>query len=805
MNSQAMALSHGTPSPGPATDGRVALSPRLVALKEDVMRRGGSRVANPNPFSGDVALWRAAKPGRSRVQHRAAYLEELVRLAAVEIRQGWSLAGEHLLYPVSGFGFAGEQKPEEAKRIAEFGLTPQQIDAVRSTVCAWTSRDPMTGRQGTPQHYAIGERTDDAGRGIGPGWWTADGTASRMVSMAGGWTENHSIRDYAKVLRIGFCGIRAEVETLLAAADLADPDYPQKENFWRAALSVCEAGCLLGRRYAEAAAALAAKAGDAGERARLNRMAETCARVPERGAASFFEAVQALWFGHLLTCGEDGINANSIGRLDQILWPYYEADFRAGRLTRGEALEIMEELACKLYLEYDVQAITLGGLDACGHDAVNDLSYLILEATRNVGVIRDLSVRLHGRSPKPFVRQAAAMIADGGGIPFIFNDDCFVKALSDRGIRIEEARDYAPIGCIELTIPGKTNPHAASGYFNAARCFEFALFDGRVPSTGARVGPRTGTLADHATFESLYAAYAEQVAFFARRMVYNCNRGELAQRERGPLPCWSVLTDDCIARGRDITDGGARYLYHSICFMGTADVADSMAALKGLYFDERRFTAEELLAALKADFEGRVAFRQMLLKHAPKYGNDIAAVDELAARVCRDFIALMDTMRSPLGGRYFVHLFTFLANIGFGKTVGALPDGRRAGEPLAYSLSAHQGRDQNGITALLNTLARLPHERAAGATAAIVEADPGLVAGSAGVELLAQVIESAIAMNVGQLQWNVTTVERLRQGQADPERYGNIPVRVAGFSQMFRLVDPELQEHIIARTKHRTG
>jgi pyruvate formate-lyase/glycerol dehydratase family glycyl radical enzyme len=805
MTRQALAPTDGTSSPQPAAARRVNLPSRLAALKEGVMRRKGSRVEAPNPFLGDIALWRAVAPDRSRVQHRAAFLLELVRAAPIEINPGWSLAGEHLRHPEWGFGLARDLKPEVMKRLDEFGLAPEQVDAVRAVVYAWTCRDPKSGAPMAPQHYATGETTDDARLGIGPGWWVKDGTASTMVYMAGGWTENHSIRDFAKAIRVGFGGIRKEVEALLNSADLADPDYPRKENFWRAALSICEAGGLLGRRYAEAAAALAAKADDPAERDRLTRMAEVCARVPEHGARTFFEATQALWFAHILTCGEDGINANSIGRMDQFLFPYYDADLKAGRLTRDRALEIMEELACKLYLEYDVQAITLGGVDAAGRDAVNELSYIILDATANVGLIRDLSIRVHRNSPKPFIRRASELIAEGGGIPFIFNDDCFIPALSQRGIPVEDARDYAPIGCIELTIPGKTNPHAVSGWFNAARCLELALFDGRIPSTGEQLGPRTGMLADHKTFESLYAAYAKQVEFFSKRMVYNCNRGELAQRERGPLPCWSVLTDDCIRRGRDITDGGAQYFYHSICFMGTADVADSLAALDELYFKGRRFSADDLLAALKANFEGHEPLRQMLLKNAPKYGNDMPAVDEIAARICRDFIALMDTMRSPLGGRYYVHLFTFLANIGFGKTVGALPDGRKAGEPLAYSLSAHQGRDVKGVTALLNTLARLPHDQAAGATASIVEIDPGLVAGPAGVERLAQTIETAVAMKVGQLQWNVTTVERLLQAQADPEHYGNIPVRVAGYSQMFKLVDRELQNHIIARTKHRQG
>jgi formate C-acetyltransferase len=545
--------------------------------------------------------------------------------------------------------------------------------------------------------------------------------------------------------------------------------------------------------------------GDPAEKKWMQRIAEVCARVPARGARTFAEAVQSLWFAHVLTCGEDGINANSIGRLDQILFPYYRADVRSGRLTRAQAVEIMEELACKLYLDYDVQAITLGGVDGRGNDAANELSTIILEATRSVDFVRDVSVRLHRNSPPEFVRLASELIVRGGGIPFVFNDDCFVKALHDRGIGLKDARNYAPIGCIELTVPGRANPHAVSGWFNSTKCLELALFGGKDPSSGEQLGAQTGCLTDFRSFDDLYTAYCDQVEFFAQRMVYHCNRGELAQRERGPLPCWSVLTDDCIKRGRDITDGGAAYNYHSICFLGTANTADSLKAIEKLVFQERRIDAKELLDALRANFEGRESLRQMLLKQAPKYGNDCPEVDEIARRVDQDFIDLMDQMRSPIGGRYFVHLFSFLCNISFGKSVGATPDGRRAKEPLAYSLSAHQGRDEKGVTALIRSLSRLPHDQAAGATAAIVEIDPVLVQGEQGVERMCQLIRSALAMGVGQLQWNVTTVERLRKAQEDPERYGNIAVRVAGYSQMFKLIDRELQEHIIARTKHRKG
>jgi formate C-acetyltransferase len=718
----------------------------------------------------------------------------------VEIGPGWSLAGEHLRPSVSWeTGLGASNNPAYAARFAEFGIDAAEAENVRRCANAWNGDTGKAMPRGT-LHVDVGvfKPGSDAGKG---GWGGASGMD---VFWSGGWVENHSIRDFAKVMRIGFAGILEEVDAALADGVLTDPEFPQKENFWRAARSVCEAGILLGKRYVERATKLAAAASDADEKVRLTRIAAVCARVPERGARNLHEAVQALWFAHILTCGEDHINANSIGRLDQILFPYYQAGLADGSHTREAALELMEELACKLYLDYDVQAITLGGVDRHGNCAVNDLSYLILEATRNVGFIRDVSIRVSKNSPPRFLRLAAELIVEGGGIPFLFNDDCFIKALSDRGIAVEDARDYAPIGCIELTIPGKANPHAVSGWFNAAKCLELALFDGADPRSGVQLGPKTGLLGDHPSFERLLAAYDTQVEFFARRMVYHCNRGELQQRERGPLPCWSIMTDDCIVRGRDITDGGAVYNYHSICLLGTANTADSLMAVKKLVYDEKQLGAAELLDALRTDFAGKEELRQRLLRDAPKYGNDAGEVDLLAKRVDDHFIDLMDTLRSPLGGRYFVHLFSFLCNLDFGRCLGATPDGRKAGEPIAYSLSAQQGRDERGATAMLKSLARLPHNRAAGASAAIIELDPAVVEGETGVERLTTLMRAALAMEIGQLQFNVVTVEKLRQAQKDPEHYGDLPVRVAGFSQKFKLVPPDLQEHIIARTKHKS-
>jgi formate C-acetyltransferase len=371
-----------------------ALSPRIAALKADVMNRKssahGSFVVGANPYLREVALWKAWQRGRSRVQQRAACVLEQVKLAGIDIYPGWTLAGEHL----ADYGSETICKPDEAmqKRLDEFELSPSDKAEVKDRILRWHGSD---GKQDIAQYYAIGDISPENEVGFGqPDWGKGD---SGVVFWAGGWTENHSIRDYAKVIRIGYDGIRKEIEKKLAKADISNPDFPRKENFWKAGLMICEAGILLGQRYSDLAMSRAEAQKDPLGKKRFMIMAETCARVPRKGARTLFEAVQALWFAHILTCAEDGINANSLGRLDQILNPYYRADIKPGCVTRKQAVELMEELACKLYLDYDVQAITLGGVDATGADAVNAMSYILLEATKNAELIRDVSVRLHSK------------------------------------------------------------------------------------------------------------------------------------------------------------------------------------------------------------------------------------------------------------------------------------------------------------------------------------------------------------------------------------------------------------------------
>ncbi len=614
---------------------------------------------------------------------------------------------------------------------------------------------------------------------------------------------NHSIRGYDKVLKLGFEGLRAEIDAKLDALPLSDPQAARKRAFWQAVRAIAKAGTRLGMRYAQAAQRELATCDDPTRCDELEAIRDVCLQVPARPARTFREAVQALWFAHIITCWEDGINANGIGRIDQLLYPYYAADLAAGRITPDEAMELLAAFWIKLYRLYDVQQMMIGGQLPDGSDATNELSYMVLEVTRALDFVRCLSVRLHKNSPRPLVAKAVELIARGGGIPFFFNDDTLVPALIANGIAPEDARSYAAIGCVEITIPGKAMPHACSHWINLAKCLELALNDGVDPQDGVQVGPRTGKLAEMRSIDDVWRAYTRQVEFFTAHNVYGSNRAELEHEANFPLPYLSLLTDDCVAKGADITWGGAHYNYHSSAAVGIPNVADSLEALERLLFNEKLVSAQELAAAMAANFQGYEELRQALLHRAPKYGNDAPSVDAWAARVARHYCELMGTFRTVRGGPFLVHLFSYTLMLRMGAATGATPDGRLAGTPLAYSVSAVQGRDQRGLTAMLMSLSRLPHNLAAASSSAIIEADPVLLEGDSR-EKFVDLIQAAIRQGVGQMQWNVVNAETLRKAQANPEAYRSLCVRVSGFSQQFILLDKEMQEHIIARTKHRS-
>jgi pyruvate-formate lyase len=365
---------------------------------------------------------------------------------------------------------------------------------------------------------------------------------------------------------------------------------------------------------------------------------------------------------------------------------------------------------------------------------------------------------------------------------------------------LRDARDYAAIGCVEITIPGKANPHAVSNRINLLKCLELALNDGRSTISGETLGPATGDPAAMSCLEDLIAAYEQQVTYAVHSMCRETLRLWMKQTLTAPMPYKSLLTEGCLASGRDFNDRGARYDYHESMPMGIPNVADSLAAIEQLVFREGKLSLADLVDELRQDFPHETV-RLALRNRAPKYGNDNDGVDALAARVFRHYCDLMREVSETYQMPFFAQPFTFLWLVDAGQRTGATPDGRRRGENLAYSISPMQGRDCQGLSAVINSLSKLPQHMAAGSTSAIVEAEPILFAGE-NLEHLVTLLQTAIAKGVGQLQFNVVTAETLQRAQAEPDKYRNLAVRVSGFSQRFCLLSQEIQDHIIARTKH---
>ena len=622
------------------------------------------------------------------------------------------------------------------------------------------------------------------------------------VFFGRGSSLNHSVRDYPKVIQVGFEAIKQEIVSAMDRLDWRRPGDIRRRLFLQSALQVADAACRIGHRYADVARAMAECTECPTRRAELLKIAEVCTQVPAKPARNLQEALQALFFAHLITCWEDHVNANSIGRIDQMLYPAYERDCRDNGLTREQAMELLHCFHLKIFRTYDVQQACVGGQKPDGTDATNDLSTMVLDAVRALGLVRCMSVRYCKTTPVELLRTATDLISEGGGIPFVFNDETLVPALVDKGIPIEDARDYAAIGCVEITIPGKAFPHAVSHMMNVAKCLEFALYDGFDLHTGQQLGPHTGDPTTFKTFEDLWDAYDQQLAFWAERAAYWSNCGELSQQDMDPLPYRSILTSDCIDTGQDIAWGGARYNYHSTCAIGIPNVADAMAAVRQLVFEDKTVSMAELIDAMRANFEGHDDLRNRLLKRVPKYGNDEPYVDELAARVAAHYCQTMHDLRTVRGGRFFAHLFSFVWHINpCGAGTGAMPDGRLAGQPLAYSLSPMQGRDLKGLTAVYNSLLRIPHHMAAGSSSAIIEVVPQLFEGE-GKEKFTQLLKTALDQGLGQAQFNVTTADTLEKAKACPQDYQHLAVRVSGYSYRFVLLGEEMQDHIIARTKH---
>jgi pyruvate formate-lyase/glycerol dehydratase family glycyl radical enzyme len=613
-------------------------------------------------------------------------------------------------------------------------------------------------------------------------------------TWAAGTLYGHTVPGFEKVLELGFDGIAAQAELSAFGGN------PEQRNVRLAIARVCRAAGDFGRRHADLATRLAADAGVADRRRELLAIAQRCAQVPAMPARTFAEALQSVFFAHMLLQFEDPPNAQSLGRLDQYLWPFYRADTESGRLTEDEARELLACFWVKMWLPYDVQNAMIGGVRPDGADGTNHLSYLILDTLEDVGLIRQTSVRWHSGAPERLLERACDVVAKSRlALPQFFNDDVIIRSLVERGVPAEDARDYSIIGCIEVTIGGRADPRVVAHYSNLAKCLELALDNGVCLLTGQQLGPSTGEPAALRTFDDVWAAYCAQVEHELAEVAERLREAEAAQVAAYPLPALSALTDDCIKRGLDITAGGARYNSTGICCAGIANVADSLAALREVVFERGEATLQEVVEAMRADFAGYEGLRQKLLQ-APKYGNDVESVDSIACDVVDHFCRTVEGYRDARGGDFRAHLLSFTLCVPFGQNTAASPDGRRRGEPLANSMAAQQGMAAAGPTAMLRSAAKLEPRKAAAGTSLMLDVHPSAFDGRDMADALASLVEGYFRLGGGHLQFNVANAETLREAQREPERHRGLIVRVSGYSAYFITLDRAMQEHIIART-----
>ena len=628
----------------------------------------------------------------------------------------------------------------------------------------------------------------------------------------------HTVLD-DKIYRKGFLDFQDEIGRSIAALDfLNDRDaYDRREEL--RGMQICAAALIrFAERHAERAADLARAEADPARRAELERIAEVCSNVPARAPRDFREALQCYWFVHLgVTTELNTWDSFCPGRLDQHLQPFYRRGIEDGSLTRARAEELLQCFWIKFNNQpappkvgvtaeesstyTDFAQINTGGLKEDGSDGVNDVTYLLLDVIEEMRLLQpSSSIQVSKKNPDRFIQRAARIIRTGFGQPSVFNADLIVQELVRMGKSVADARNGGSSGCVEVGAFGKEN-YNLTGYFNMPKVLEITLNGGVDPRSGRRFGIDTGDPAEFRTFGDLFAAYERQLRHFIDVKIRGNNVVERLYARHMPSPFLSILIDDCIARGKDYHDGGARYNTTYIQGVGLGTITDAMSALRCHVFDKRTASMADLLAALRANFEGREPLRQTLLNRTPRYGNDEEYADAIMRDLFEAYFRAIDGRANTKGGTYRINLLPTTVHVYFGSVIGATPDGRRAGEPLSEGVSPVQGADRNGPTAVLRSVAKMDHARTGG-TLLNQKLAPELLKDDEGLDRLVHLVRTFFRLDGHHVQFNVVDRETLLAAQREPEKHRDLIVRVAGYSDYFCDLGKSLQDEIIARTEH---
>ena len=665
-------------------------------------------------------------------------------------------------------------------------------------------------------------------------FWTGKTMREKVfASMTGAWhkafeagvftefmeqrASGHAILD-GKIYHRGFLDFKEDIAISISKLDYAnDPDAYDKSEELKAMAICIDAVIAFASRYADYARQLASETGDAVRKAELEQIAEICSRVPAQPPRTFQEALQCYWFVHLGVITElNTWDSYNPGRLDQHLYPFYKDQLDKGQITPDDAKELLECFWVKFNNQpappkvgiteeqsgtyTDFALINVGGIDPkTGADAVNDLSYMILDVVKEMHLVQPSScIQISKKNPDRFLKHACKVVRTGIGQPSIFNTDVIVKELLHDGKTMIDARTGGPSGCVTISAFGKESC-ALTGYINWPKIFELACNNGIDPRTNDQIGPQTGELSEMTSYEKLFEAYRKQLEHFVNLKIKGNNVIERLYANYMPSPYMSVLVDDCIARGVDYHNGGARYNPTYIQGVGMGTLADSLAAIKQQVFDTGEITLAELFDAIKVDFDGHEPLRQKLLNKTPKFGNDDDYADDIAMDVFNAYYDALNGKPNTKGGKYRVNLLPTTVHIYFGSVVGALANGRKAGDTLSDGISPTQGADVNGPTAVVKSAAKIDHSRTGG-TLLNMKFNPQVLDGE-GLDKLVHLIRGYFKLDGHHIQFNVVDADTLRKAQAEPEKNRDLIVRVAGYSDYFVELGKDLQNEIIARTE----
>ena len=628
-----------------------------------------------------------------------------------------------------------------------------------------------------------------------------------------GWGEVTA--GYGWFISNGVEGLRKIILERKAKLDATIPGDYEKEVYLDALLIVCEGMETLAERYAIEADRLAGIEKDSKRRAELLRIAENCRHVPAYPARTFYEAMQSFYFYQICIFMEQNAAAYNPGRMDQYLYPYYKADLEAGRITPDEAQELFDCLWVKFSepclfqdeksAEYSsgypmFQNLCCGGIDHMGRDAVNELSYMILQATMDTRLYQpSLSVRYNmAKNPDSFLRKIVELISLGTGFPAFHNDEVGIRMLMNKGIPLREALDWNPGGCVETNLAGKLRAYSALADINLGSIVEFVMLNGRCRKTGKMAGYASGDPITFSEFSDFMKAVKDQLHYVIKVVVKASHIIDEICMER-PVPALSLSFEECIENAKDYAWGGAKYnTGNGIICIGVADLINSVAAVKHLVYDTKQITMKQLLAALASNFEDAPEILKAC-KESPKYGNDDSEADELASELFTYIADEIESYRSKFGVMT-PGILPVSGNTPFGLEVGALPSGRRAGMPLADGVSPNGGTDTNGPTAVLKSVACIPHDRFVQGTLLNMKLDPQMINSENGIRQVMAMLKGMCSLGVFHVQFNVVSQDKLIEAQKHPEENRDLLVRVAGYTAFFVELGKEVQDDIIART-----